>query len=846
MKNAIRRISLFLVILMLATMCFASCDIVANKDNNNDNSQNDQNGTNDNQNNGNNGNTTVIQSFELKAPKTNVTRGESITLSAVLKSDGNEEPVEDAEYIIVEGADYATITGNVLTVSNTAPNGAIINVKARDGATDSNVVTLVVQFDVTASSIVIESIGSSNIVRGTSVGLIATVEPAAAASLVQWVVTEGADYATIKGSTLIVNPEAEIGATIKVKAVAGSVESNELTFTVVPTQSDEDAAKYFISLSNSNLRLDKKGTSSPTLVADVYNFNFEKVTDVDLQFTILEGSQFLGMEQNGYKCTFTALGHGTAEVEVRVAGTNVTATATVDVIVPPDSVVLPGVFVERPNFDYSFSMVDPFTGNPETLPFAPTVKGDALACTDLNFSFLHESGATGDDVAVYENGAITFKKTGKVSLVVSSASGSLVEATTSYAFNINNGFNANSFEELSYILKNGSYDGSLPINIVVLEKPVGQTGYEYGYDLVPSFALAPQSEHKLTDIFNSYTTYEGERINALLRANDKGMWLNGNNHEIDVSQVKIFNYSEFLTYAEDYGIDNINSWTGYNLFGVVSTNQNHTYSVKVYDLALKGNAPVDYDPTIYDPTGAGGSLFVGAFESGLSIGQLAGDDTYGHYYVDADNITVSAFRNGFKLTGVVENGKVSNVYAYNCYSTGIIVRSSIITLENLKFGPCGATGIEISPDACDKAGVNDNENGKVTITGTVEASTNLNDGNTSYFQNYKVMGATVPMIITGNTMMYADNQIAHIRNDQGQFIFVSLVFNNMSTLSSNTNVVDYPAYQAGGIIDISALPTDGTVNTTHQMIRMPIYADIPGLGNQQVGVAYFYNLNYAG
>jgi hypothetical protein len=263
-----------------------------------------------------------------------------------------------------------------------------------------------------------------------------------------------------------------------------------------------------------------------------------------------------------------------------------------------------------------------------------------------------------------------------------------------------------------------------------------------------------------------------------------------------------------------------------------------SYQVKLYDLELKGNAPIDYDPVKYGDDGKG--QFIGAFREGLSIGGYI-YDTF--YYIDINNITASAYHTALKLTNVVGNGKVANAHVYNCYSTGINTRSSIITLENIKIGICGATGIELGPEESDKAGLDGNEKSKVTITGTIEASTNLNAGNTNYFKYYSVNGYTVPQIITGVTSAYDPNQVSHIRNSNGQFIFVSLLFSNLETLTPNQSIVEYPAYQAGGIIEMSQLPTSGH-DTTHQFIQLDIMVELPGMGIQKVGVAFFYNHYY--
>ena len=91
--------------------------------------------------------------------------------------------------------------------------------------------------------------------------------------------------------------------------------------------------------------------------------------------------------------------------------------------------------------------------------------------------------------------------------------------------------------------------------------------------------------------------------------------------------------------------------------------------------------------------------------------------------------------------------------------------------------------------------------------------------------------------------MHTKGQVGHIRDESGRFIFVSLIFKNLTTLNTNNSVVSYPEYQNGGIINIEDIP-EGTVDTTHEYIRMTVYVTIPGLGTQSVGSALFYNINY--
>ena len=758
--------------------------------------------------------------------------------------------LKNITWVISEGSEYATINGGVLSVNEDAPIGAKVTFYGQIGDVKSEPITITVGTPI--ETITIEATGSLEVVKGNSVGLLASVTPAkASASRVSWEIVQGEQYASIIGATLVVKADATTGEKIVVRATAenGTVVSNELEITVMATQEEINAGKFFIDPSTNEIRLDKFGATTPKLTAKILNGNYDEVKDLELEFSIIEGQEYLQINPDGYACTFAALGHGNAVVEIKIVGTEITEKVNVEVIVPPTSITLPEVFTERRGYEYNFSKVNPLTNAVEALPFMPTINGVG-ACQDLKFTFMHESGKTGDDVAIYDGQSIIFKQTGKVTVTISSASGSRLEAMTTYTFNINEGYNVHSYEELYYIVNHYKYNGvDFPINFVVLEKPVAQyeTAYTYGYDLVPAIALWDPSLQTVELMKRKYTSFNGVEVGVRIQAVNKGLWINGNNHKIDASQLRVFTQAEYDAYEQAYGItggfannSSLLSAEPWSTNGPTDpTMKDKAYNVRLYDVEIKGNAPFNYDPSLYSNTGS----LVGAFGEGINIGQEKYDMV--HYYIDANNLTASGFRIGLKLTNVVGNGKVRNIHVYDCYSTGIVTRTSIITLENIKIGLCGATGIELGPEDSDKAGLNRDEKSKVTITGTVDASTNLNNGASNYFNNYKVNGYTVPQIIAGNMAAYDANQIAHIMNGNGQFIFVSLLFNNLSTLEQNHSVVEYPAYQAGGIINLAQLPTSG-FDTEHHFIQMDIMAEIPGMGTVKVGTAFFYNHHYAG
>jgi hypothetical protein len=78
----------------------------------------------------------------LEADKTTVNPGKTVTFSSVLKDGEEVSTPDDTTYSITEGADYATISGNTLTVNENVPNNAEIKVVAKSGDVTSNTASI--------------------------------------------------------------------------------------------------------------------------------------------------------------------------------------------------------------------------------------------------------------------------------------------------------------------------------------------------------------------------------------------------------------------------------------------------------------------------------------------------------------------------------------------------------------------------------------------------------------------------------------------------------------------------------------------------------------------------------
>ncbi len=783
-----------------------------------------------------------------------VEEGESMNLNpgaykqlSVTRAPENTTQLAYTWVLAEESKDYAKIENDTLFINADAPIGKTVTFYAMSGDVCSDEIEVLIGTPIQKITI---SADKTEIVKGESTNLSATIEPSNANFTYEWIVTaDDESYYSLDGNVLTVTDSAVAYSTITVKAVSRGVESdNELTFTVLPTEEELNQSKYFI-VATEEIKLDKKAASNPVLAVEIIDGNYNEVTDKNVEFYVVSGAEYLDITPNGLNCNLTPKGHGKAEIKIVLSGTDVTETVSVDVIVPPSSISLPEVFAQRTDIQYAYSMysrnVAGEISGKEPLPFVATVDivdGNSNPCKEIKYLFSHENGASGDEVATYADGKITFHQTGIITVTASSNSGSEVETVESYTFNINDGFNVYNFESAAALIDQKYYDGQM-VNFVALKKPVGNYddpndptyGYTYGYDFVPSVALKKHSEQSFLDVINSDKT----RIIAV----NKSAYFNGNNHTLDVSQIRILSDSEISAGNTEYGREYLNhggliSAEPWTTEGPETNDVTGQFTVNMYNLRLKGPATIEYENTENRGT------FTGSYNAGLNVGT----NTYSAVYkVDIDNVTVEGFRYGISTAKVYE-GSLRNTYAYNCYQNGFMFRSSIMTVENLKLGPCGAVGIELVPEYSDQAGVNANEAQKITFKGEIDAIGNFITLDTSYLNTYQPggPGTSVDMLVNASILLngLTDNQIAHIR-EQVEIEGADAVVNKICMITfmlagsvQNSSQADYEGAE-GGIIDATALPTEG-FDTTHQFISLTVYM----AQNMPIGRVLVYNLKY--
>ena len=742
-------------------------------------------------------------SLNLSADKESAFPGEVVQFSTELV--GDQIDVEII-YEIKSGAEYATINNEgLLTIKEDAPAGKEISVvsKTEDKISNSVKVKTLKKLE----SIVL-SAESKDIVVGNSIVLNTTLQPSDAyVESVRYEVIEGQEACSMVNNLLVVSQHAAVDTIIKVKAVAGTVESNVLEFKVISGKSQG----LFLSLSNSVLTVDKFAGSAVLLEAKILDSDVNIVTDKKVIFEVIEGSEYLEISYDNNICSFNALGHGTAVVRATIEGTKYTQTAQINVIVPPSALELHDVFEDRVGYEYNFS-------NKDALAFPIEIIGEK-ACEEVSVSFKDELGNIGDEVAVYnaETKEITFKTTGKVTVTVSSISGSRKEVNASYTFNINDGINVYTFEQLKATLESSSYNGEI-VNIVVLEKPETDAySYEYGYDLVPSFALKSASEQ-------TFANLTSERLGCI-RVMNKNVYLNGNQHKIDLTNVRNFSSQECTTLG--WGDNQMNPAL------LISHDKGGLQlDVKLYDLTVLGNCSIDYKGDL------SGKTPVGAYSRGIQIGDdYQQPSQLSAYYLDMENVTVGQFNTGMRIYHVVNNGLAKNINVYNCFGNGIESYANIMTFENMTYGLCGAAGIELTPNYDTSAGTSFDQPQQITFAGSI-STTNFSNGNSLYMQNFNAMGYSVIQILQGVFAQYSEEVLSNVRNEKGEFVFISFIFNDLSTMEMNNSKYEYKNIDGAGIVNINNLTG---VDTTHKYIEVNVV-----VGNYPVGTVLVYNYNYQG
>lgn len=548
-------------------------------------------------------------------------------------------------------------------------------------------------------------------------------------------IVEGGDIVTQDGNEFTLNSNAEVGDTFKVRATLNGHSDiyAEKEITVVTSLQIENAIA-------STINYDTKNHAQPTIEVEAYDNDGEKLDTSARDFEyISKNPEIATVDADG---KVTAHGHGKAEVEIRVAGTNKKLTdCDVYVMVVPAQIQVNNIKNDTLAYGKSEKLVlDVATSNSDYTTCASNV--------DYTFELLNEEGAvteTGATVAENTTTGIEFKKTGKVRVTITSDS-SLNDAIIQnecqkvVTVNVNDGINIRTAHALRLAAESGNHTTYNIINDLILSE---------------------------TDNFNlNCASYSTDGVQACTFYGNTT--INGNGYKISAFSLPLTESS------------NKDSFLQFNANR--DNTQDAVFSVKLYDLEVLGCGNVGDITTAkfyYQGDKSKGEIhpnekgyFENTYYRGINInGNADANDnlkgTKGKLVckdIVISNVKVSGFSVGLIIRHGV-NALVSDCTIDQCSTNGIESDQNQITFHNLTIGQVGAFGLEITPDdmlgqdtdnPTGSAGLDYNETPTAEFTGYINSS-NYNSGVSTIYmyglsQQLKMSVPNLISAITGGTI----------------------------------------------------------------------------------------------
>lgn len=634
--------------------------------------------------------------------------GDSVAFDANVKN----AKEEDVVFSVVSGA--GVFEGKILKVNTDAEVGSVIKVVGSVGGGTSKEVSLSV-VDLVPSSIKI------NFVDGRQQAKIAKSENSKITLGVSYTpsyatvkdytfeITEGVEIVSRNGNEFALTNKANIGDKFKVKATLnGHADiSDEIEIEVV------DALKIEKAIAN-NVNYFVKTMGEQYIEVKAYNGadGLVPTTNTDFEY-VSKNPEIATVNALG---KITALGHGMAEVEIRKAGeSEIITTCKVYVMITPESL----------NFENVSTLIhdksEMFYGKGEKLNLEINAKnsGYKTCATKLKYEFnlLDSNGQiikSGDDVAVLTEEGIEFKQNGKVEVVVTSDTSlnryrTKDEKSITLIVNVNDGVNIRKASEL---------------------RTAGESEKYTVYNILSDLNLTP------SDNFNLNSDYSTAGVQSCMFYGDTTIY--GNGYKIDSSTLPQ-SVSDGHAHLLDFRSKRDNSG-----------NANVVYSVKLYDLEVKGGGNVGtiaegkvyYNNDKSKPMELDNkNYFKHTYHRGIVI-------NYGSDYnsiategkkickdLVMSNVSVSGFSVGMRISHAVD-ALITDCKVEQCFNNGIESDQNMITFHNITLGQVGAFGVEITPDDMANkdtdqirgtAGLNYDQTATVNYTGYIN-STNYNNG----------------------------------------------------------------------------------------------------------------------
>ena len=647
------------------------------------------------------------------------------------------------EYVVTGAAEIDE--NGLLKVHDDAAVGSTIEVMAKSGKVESNRITLSVK-DTAAASISV--VPSAYALQSDNQITFAVEYTPTYTTLTEYniALTKGSDYAVLEDGVLKLKSGVSVEDNKFEKVEVTVSMANDATVKKAVTLGIGTFFNYmlvedvdYVVGRDNNVKVkplvyDEKGVKMEDLPAGSFTFT-SKNTDI---FEIDETSGVI-----------TPKGHGAGVVDVQLGTTHVEA--NVYIMIAPETLKVKGLNEVIEAKGYHYSKNETFKLEVETTKGS---YGKVSENKKVTFELLNENNVpveSGETVATMDNeGIVTFKKTGKIRVTVSSDS-SLNDAST------------------------GVYEKSEVVNFFINEGVNIRTQAELRN------ALENTNIHELNFVNNVY-------------------FLDGET-EVNVHHVGIDSYGSKYFYGNGYGVSleklsfthdgDESSDKAADLFKFHgdSVNKHDPFTVQFYDFTLRGNS--DYNGN-YNGTSAesiGDNAYAQEFSRTYFRGMFVGYNNYHDGFINdagvektgveaeefagavvkdfkMENVTIRGFQTGARLSHCV--GETYDVHILDSFNNGLELDQCVLTMTNTKFGQVGGFTIEMTGDGVNDAsqkagqigpcaGLGYNEKSKLTMKGSID-STNMNNGaSTNYMIGY---GAQLSKMSEGkvtsvNALMYA-------------------------------------------------------------------------------------------
>ncbi len=749
-------------------------------------------------------------SFGLQNLPSQVMPGQVVVLETFVYPE-NSTDKNNINIVFTQNEDLITresSTSKMFVVKNTAAIGSVIKVKATIGnrETPEYSITVVENTNLKPATAVTLTASADTAQPGETITLTPVVTPADTTDKTTFVFTQNESMITRESTTskmFTIKNTATIGAVIKVKAVVGGVESQEVSITVA----EATTVSRQISVSNS-ITIDAKDNDANQniLEATLLDGNANPDTTTELSCRIVEGGSLVSVQETTPNTfVFTALGHGDAVAEVYAPDrTSITPVrVNVKVLVAPEAITMPEYLAQFKTLNESKQQTQNYQVGVSTasvkqyVPFGiGFTKGSSYTggvCEDVKVEFKREGeqNFTSNHASAQYDAAngLYFTQTGKYNVKVTANSGSDADTnsanTFEFTFDVNEHKNVYNFTEFKTALESRQ-----SVNVIVSEKPVYTVGGQAStYDLVPEFLLNRTGEETEAILW--------ERANAAaidvnLNTSYNSIVINGNDHKIDLSTMPIITnafsngsqgeFNPFLVIDPDYLVDQDNKITEtfadgptYDLKNPDGTNpttggtaavlDQTKYSVAINNLIIKGSCGVsdvdtNKDGKIDDNYALSGAQYAaGYYSRGIQIGK---DRQLKKLVVKMDEVDVSGFSIGMRLSGLRSVGEdkseLNNITIHNNFKAGMELAGNEMTIQNSTFGLSGQGAIELGLESFWYAGPNYNANQTVKLVNVDLSEDAISTYETPFFNYYATNAvgsdSTVLQIIAGAVTQY--------------------------------------------------------------------------------------------